>query len=449
MHLGKALAQAAAFGKPESFDKFRERVPQGWIEQALAIKEGVATMRRRRLPAVQVIWLVLAMALFRNRPIFEVVDKLNLALPDPRRPSVAPSAIVQARARLGDEPMKWLFERSAEEWAHESADKRRWRGLALYGVDGTSLRVPDSEENRLHFGGHSGGAKRGDSGYPLVRVVGLMALRSHVLAAVCFGPYATGEVTYAKELWAEVPDNSLVIEDRGFLNAGALIPVASQGVNRHWLTRAKKNTRWTVVKNLAPGDDLVEMRVSSQARKLDPTLPKTWLVRAIRYQRDGFQPQTLLTSMLDASAYPAKEIILLYHERWELELGYDEVKTEMLDREEAIRSKSPTSVNQELWGLFMAYNLVRLEMERVADEADVEPTRISFVAALRMIQDEMLWDANASPGAIPKHLKRLRVDLKRFILPPRRRERVYPRTVKIKMSNYAKKRRNPVAAVAI
>lgn len=127
MHLGKALAQAAAFAKPDSFDKFREQIPREWIEKALALKKGIATMRRRRLPAVQVIWLVLGMALFRNRPIFEVVDKLDLTLPDPHRPGVAPSAIVQARARLGEEPMEWLFERSANEWG---ACQRRSTSLA-------------------------------------------------------------------------------------------------------------------------------------------------------------------------------------------------------------------------------------------------------------------------------------------------------------------------------
>jgi len=449
MQLGKALAQAATFAKPESLDRFREQIPVEWIERALALKEGFASMRRRRLPAVQVIWLVLGMALFRNRPIFEVVDKLNLALPHPDRPDVAPSAIVQARARVGEEPMEYLFARSGEEWAHESANRHRWRGLALYGVDGSSVRVPDSDANRQHFGGHSAGEKRGDSGYPLVRVVGLMALRSHLLAAVRFGPYSTGEVTYAKELWPSIPDNSLTIEDRGFLNAGHLIPLASGGKNRQWLTRAKKNTKWVVLQNLGPGDDLVEMKVSSQARKQNPTLPKTWRARAIRYQVKGFKPQTLLTSLVDSVAYPAGEIIELYHERWELELGYDEVKTEMLDREEAIRSRTLQGVRQELWGLFLAYNLVRLEMESVAAEAGVAPTRISFVAALRMIQDEMLWCANSSPGAIPKHLRELRATLKRFILPPRRSDRVYPRAVKIKMSNYAKKRKSPAHAAPI
>jgi hypothetical protein len=118
----------------------------------------------------------------------------------------------------------------------------------------------------------------------------------------------------------------------------------------------------------------------------------------------GLRAQTLLTSLLDPQAFPADEIATRYHERWELELGYDEIKTEMLDREEAIRSKSPTAVTQELWGIFLAYNLVRLEMERVAEDAGVEPTRISFVAALRLICDEWLWCAVATPGAIPKHL---------------------------------------------
>jgi len=184
----------------------------------------------------------------------------------------------------------------------------------------------------------------------------------------------------------------------------------------------------------------VEMKVSPAARKKDPTLPKTWIVRAIGYRRKGFRPETLLTSMTDAEAFPAQEIIGLYHERWELELGFDEIKTEMLDREESIRSKSPTAVAQELWGVFLAYNLIRLEMERVADEAKVESTRISFVAAMRLIVDEWMWCAISSPGAIPKHLRKLRESLVGLILPPRRPERSYPRAVKIKMSNYARKR---------
>jgi len=103
-----------------------------------------------------------------------------------------------------------------------------------------------------------------------------------------------------------------------------------------------------------------------------------------------------------------------------IELGYDEIKTEVLEREESIRSQNPSSVAQEIWGILLAYNLVRLEMERVADEAGVAPTRISFIAALHLVCDEWLWCAVASPGNIPKHLRNLRAKLTRLILPPRR-----------------------------
>jgi hypothetical protein len=166
----------------------------------------------------------------------------------------------------------------------------------------------------------------------------------------------------------------------------------------------------------------------------------------VRYQRPGFQPQTLLTSLTDAKAFPAREIAALYHERWEIELGYDEIKTEMLDREESIRSKTPDGVRQEIWGIALAYNLIRLEMERVADQAKVPPSRISFVNAMRLICDEWLWCAIASPGAIPKHLHNLRAALTSLVLPPRRSHRTYPRAVKIKMSNYPRKRRSPTGA---
>lgn len=439
MHLRENLASVAEVPKPETFEQFRSRIDPAWIQQALEAA-GKATIRRRRLPAEQVIWLVMGMALFRDRAIKDVVESLDLALPGPRGPTVAPSAVAQARARLGDEPMEWLFDTSAKHWAHASADKLRWRDLALYGADGTTLRVPDSDENREHFTVAKGG-KRGPAAYPQARLVALLALRSHLIVKAAFGPYSTGEGTYASKLWPELPNHSLCIVDRNFFAAHSLIPLARDGTSRHWLIRAKSNQKWTKLKRLGPNDYLVEMTVSGQARKKDDSLPAHFEVRAIRYHRKGFRPGWLLTSMLDPEAYPASEIRELYHERWELELGYDEIKTEMLDREETIRSKSPKAVRQEIWGILLAYNLVRLEMERIADEAKVEPTRISFITALHYICDEWLWCASASPGAIPRHLRNLRASLRRFILPPRRPERRYPRAVKIKMSSYPRKRR--------
>lgn len=419
-----------------AFDRLRASIDPRWIDAALEAT-GTATLRRRRLPAEQVIWLVLGMAIYRGRPIDDLVANLDLVMPGSGRGSMARSAITQARARLGDEPLRWLFERCSEKWAHESARRHEWRGLALYGIDGTTARVPDSSENRAFFGDHTTG--RGVSGYPMVRLVTLMALRSHLLAAAAFGPY-DHEHRYARDLWPKLPDSSLAIVDRNFLAANILIPIAlSKG--RHWLTRAKSSTKWELLQKLGSGDELVQMEVSRDARAKDPSLPKDWVVRAITYRRPGFRPQKLLTSLLDATKYPAAEIIALYHERWEIELGYDEVKTDMLERQEAIRSKTPKGVLQELWAIGLAYNLVRLEMERIADEAAVPPNRISFVMSLRLIRDEWMWAAaSRSPGAIPKNLRRLRDEILRFVLPPRRSARSYPRAVKLKMSSYDRKR---------
>jgi len=139
--------------------------------------------------------------------------------------------------------------------------------------------------------------------------------------------------------------------------------------------------------------------------------------------------------------YPAQEIVALYHERWEIELGFDEVKTEMLEREEAIRSKSPVGVAQELWGLALAYNLVRLEMERAAEIAGVPPTRMSFARCFGAIRIHLLRFAAISPGKLARAVEALHRELaESYVLPPRRTDRLYPRAVKIKMSSYPRKR---------
>jgi hypothetical protein len=436
VRLSQSLALVAEHS-PQDLGRFRDSIEFTWIETALRAT-GTATLRRRRLPAPQVIWLVIGMALLRDRPIRDVVDKLDLAL-NPNDPLVAPSSISEARSRLGEQPLLWLFSRTAHAWGHASAERDRWRGLALFGVDGTTLLAPDTKQNVEYFGKSSG--TRGQSGYPLLRLAALMALRSHMVVNAAFGPYGKAEQYYASELWSALPDDSLTVVDRGFWSAAILIPLARGGRNRHWLIRAKSTTTGRVVKKLGQGDALVELDVSSQARKQNPALPRTWLVRVIEYQRKGFRPQRLITSLLDSDRYPAKEIIDLYHERWELELAYDVIKTETQGGAVApLRSKHPAGVSQEVWGLLIAYNLVRLEMERVADHAKVKPTRISFTMVLDMVCNEWLWlSGTGTPGAIPRHLQRLRADIGRCVL-PERRARFYPRAVKITMSNYAKKR---------
>lgn len=434
MKLDDALHEVAAFSVGDRLEGLKQHLQAEWIEEALAAS-GTVTLRRRRLPAEQVIWLVIGMGLIRNLSIEEVVDKLELALPDKKGTLVAKSAISKARTRVGEDPLAYLFAATAAEWATRSADASRWRGLALYGLDGTTMRVADSPENRVAFGSANAGGGRGMSGYPLVRVVAMMAVRSHVLSAFRFADYGTGEITLARDIWNELPEQSLVIIDRNFLVKQDLIDLETSG-ERHWLSRTKSNTKWATVEKLGRDDYLVAWDVHQCGG------PKTWTMRAIHYKRKGCARATILTSLVDAEKYPAKELIALYHERWETEIGYDELKTHLLDRQESIRSKTPAGVRQELWGIALAYNLVRLEMERVAVEAGVPPTRISFVASLALIRDELhtLSLRSMTPGSVPARLAMLRQRLKRLVLPPRRPDRRYPRAVKVKMSNYDRNR---------
>ncbi len=361
--MGKALWDLFPPGAADrgAFERFATHIPEGWIEEALEAT-GTASVRRRRLPAERVLWLTIGMALFRDLPIDAVVRHLEIALPSRSGAAAARSGIPRARQRLGTSAVQRLFFRTGQEWASRTAVEHAWRGHPVFGVDGTTVRVPDSASNRQHFGGRRSG--RGESGYPSVHIVTLMALRSHVLADACFGPMDTHELVLAEGCWRSTPANSLLIVDRLFLAAPMLLPIEQGG--RQWLTRARKDSAFEPVKRLGPGDELVEMRVSDKARATNESFPKTWTMRAIQYKRRGFRPKTLLTSLLDPVAYPRDEIVALYHERWEIELGFDEVKTEMLEREETIRSQSPAGVTQELWGLFIAYNLVRLELQAVA-----------------------------------------------------------------------------------
>jgi hypothetical protein len=164
-------------------------------------------------------------------------------------------------------------------------------------------------------------------------------------------------------------------------------------------------------------------------------------MRMIRYRKPGFKESRLITSLVDSKKFPTEELVALYHERWELEIGFDELKTHELAREETIRSRTAVGVRQEVWGVLLAYNLVRVEMERAATEAGVEPRRISFVNALSLIRTAwIVWSTPPlAPGRIPEGLLDLRRQLGHLLLPERRPERKYPRAVKIKMSPYAKK----------
>ena len=240
---------------PEAFAALGSHITPGWFLEALAAHpdpDAQASMRRRKLPLDRALWLIIAMALFRDRSIHEVVEHLDLAISDHTGgEGVAPSAIPPARKRLGAEPLQHLFALTAEHWAKHAAETDRWKGLSLWGADGTCLRLADTPSNEAEFGRPA--SWRSTSGYPQLRFVGLMALRSHLLAGMSVGGLHEGELTLVAPLWAKIPDHSLTIIDRGFLSWWPLQQLHASGSERHWLTRAKQNLKWVEVKQLGAG----------------------------------------------------------------------------------------------------------------------------------------------------------------------------------------------------
>jgi hypothetical protein len=418
---------------PPDWRRLGVHLPYEWIEAALEYK-GKASIRVRLLPARQVVWLVIGLALYRHLSIKEVLDDLDLALPELEGRCVTASAACQARERLGAEPLHWLFQTSAKAWHNEDRSAFQFHGMDLLAMDGTTLRLADSAANREHFGAQIYADKK-VANFPQTRGVTLMSVPTHLVLDARFGVYKTSEMTYARELIPSIPDNSLTILDRGFLSAELLCNLVARGTQRHYLIPAKSNTKWKLIDG-TDEDGTVEMEVSNEAMALDATLPATWRARAIRIADGKGKLVYLLTSLTDRKLFRVKQLIDCYWRRWEIETSYRELKHSMLGSAHTLRSMTVEGVTQEIWGALIAYNLVRVEIAKAALEAKCQPTDISFTLAFRTIQYELfIAAATQAQGKLPAGLKRLRqrlvLDLKEF-----RPDRKFDRVVKAKAQRY-------------
>lgn len=413
-----------------------EHLPVEWIEEAVQ-RTDATSIRHRRLPAEQVVWLMVALALYRHQSISEVLDTLGLAVPNERAPFVSKSAAAQARQRLGSDPLKWLFDHSAQHWCSQDRRAYIFKGLVLFAMDGTTLRTHDNAETREHFGAqnYSSGAI---ASYPQVRGVTLTALSTHLVHSAAFGQYGTNEMLYAKQLIDGIPNDSLTVFDRGFLSAEILCALTRGGSERHFVIPTKSNTRWEVIEGDENGDDFtVRMRVSPQARAKCAELPEFWEARAISVVDEQGRKRVLLTSLCDRRRYKPADVAKCYERRWGIETSYRELKQTMLGSALTLRSKTVDGVYQEIWGTLIAYNLIRLEIAKAALVVKCEPTEVSFIRAFHLIQFELQWAATTkSYGKLPSSMKHLRERMV-SLLNDERPDRKFDRAVKAKPHRYA------------
>jgi len=421
---------------PNQIESLSDLLPLELIEKALEQTETV-TFRKRKLPLESMVWLIIGMAIYNDKPLSQVVNLLDIVNRE-GKPFVAPSAVVQRRQALGEESMKALFELTQSHW-NKQAHHPHWNGLTLLGVDGVVWRLPDSEENKQVYSRHKN-ANHTDSEYPQVRMVCQMELSSHLVIGSAFDDYSVNEMKLAERLVTTTPDHSLTLFDRGFYSLGLLHYWQSQGTERHWLIPLKKGTQYEVVRKIGRTQSIVRLRSNPRARKLWPQLPEFIEARLVSKKING-KIRQVLTSMTDVMRYPVEDIADLYSHRWEIELGYREQKQYMLGNRLTLRSKLPEMVRQELWGILLTYNLIRFQMVKMCHhlKGNYLPYQLSFNGTLAHIMRLLVGLPYSSPGAIPGQLKYFYEISKSLINEPRR-ERNYPRVVKKRPQRYAHKK---------
>jgi hypothetical protein len=381
------------------------------IEEVLA-ETHRKERRVRLLPAHVVVYFVIALAIFQDG-YEEVVRRLVGGLQFMRAwrdewtvPTTG--ALTRARRRLGEAPMRSLFDRVARPLAGEGTPGAWLGGRRLMAIDGVQIDVPDTPANVAEFGIAVGGTRRP---FPQIRVVGLGECASHAVVAAQIGGIHTGERELARDLVGHVSPEMLVLADRGFYSFEFWQHYLVTGADLLW--RVNISLKLPVVRVFDDGSFLSEV-VTHKARGSSYKIPLSAVqdprdathipVRVIEYTVEGSgsnEPEffRLVTSILDPDDLSAVDLAAAYHERWEYEMSLKEIETQLLRSDRGLRSKSPEMVRQELWGLLLAHYGIRALMIEAADKADLDPDRLSFIRSLNVVRRQVTDQAAFSPLA--------------------------------------------------
>lgn len=381
-------------------------VPLAAVRSALS-ETGRESERVRDLPAHVMVYYVIALAFYMQVSYREVLRCLLegvrwLAGPGTKITPACKSAISQARIRLGEAPLRRLFETVCHPIATPTTPGSYYHQWRLVSLDGTTLDVPDTRSNAACFGRAS--AAHGETAFPQLRLVGLMEKGTHVIFAASLGPYTTSEIRLSRSVIPHLERGMLCVADRLFTNFDCFEQAASTGAELLW--RIRKDARLPLIERLSDGSYLSEIRpswrkavkkgvkgVKEKARRRMRRM-RRMRVRVIEYKLPGVQGAEplyrLVSTILDPKAAPANELAALYHERWEMEGAFDELKTHLRGGSRVVlRSKTPELVRQEVHGLLLAHYAVRGLMLEAAlsDPAGArDPDTLSFTHAVRVVR---------------------------------------------------------------
>ncbi len=372
--------------------------PPSLVDEVVASCERTE-QRNRSLPARAMAYFSIGMALHAEGSYEDVLALLTdgLAWSSGEAPPALPSksAIFQARARLGAEPLKALFTKVAKPLGTEGTPGVFLSGRRVLAIDGTCLDVADTAENAGFFG-RPGVNKGEQAAFPQARVVAVAECGTHAIVDAVVGAYSSAENTLAGELIDRLVPGTLLLADRGFCGFPLWSKAVGTGTDVLW--RASSTMKPRPIESLEDGSYLAELRPSGNAgRKANPLV-----IRIVEYTiadgRHNDETYRLFTTILDPSDASAEDLARAYSERWEIESAFDELKTHQRGARTVLRSKSPALVLQEIWGHLCCHYAIRTLMWEAADNAGVDPDRVSFVAALRIARRSIPAARDFSPS---------------------------------------------------
>ncbi len=442
--MGFSIRQVNAerkFCQELTVDALQAVIPAQTIDAVLTEHTAHAP-RERKFTMTVVVWILIAMNLYTALAIVHVIWKVAQGLrflwPDPDYVLPGDTAFADRRYHLGARPIVALFHTICRPIATLQTPGAFLFGLRLMAIDGTIEDVPDTPANTRAFGRFQ--AARGQSAFPQIQGVYLIECGTHAIIDAGFWPYNTSERVGGFRVLRSVGPGMLVLWDRGFHDYELLEAVQQRGA--HGLGRLPAHVKPQQVRPLADGSYLAYLTPSAYQRR---TQGERLLVRIIEYTlTDPALPgygerYRLVTTLLDSTTAPAYDLACAYHERWEIEIVIDEVDTHQRLAGRPLRSQKPVGVIQELYALLLAHYAVRVLMHEAAVQAGVDPDRLSFVHALRVLQDAILEFQITAPTDQARLYARLLRDITAGRLPARC-PRSNPRVVKRKMSNFRRKR---------
>jgi Insertion element 4 transposase N-terminal/Transposase DDE domain len=356
--------------------------PPDVVDEVIAAA-GRAEQRNRRLPARVMAYFAIGMALYSEGSYADVLSQLTDGLAwasgwaDSYRPP-SKSAIFQARARLGPEPVAALFARVAQPLASATTAGSWLAGRRLVAVDGTCLDVADTGHNAGFFG-RPGVAKGEQAALPQARIVALAECGTHAVFAAEIGTYAESEATLTERLLPRLAPGMLLLADRGFSHAGWRKATAT-GADLLW--RVRSDTHGPTTRHAGDLDDGSRLALlhKSTHRNSEPTLVRV-LDHTIDDGPENTSTHRLFTTLLDPTEAPAIELAAAYNQRWHIELILDELNTHQRAPRTVLRSKSPDLVKQEIWGQLCCHYAIRTLMADTAHHSTHDRDRANFVAA--------------------------------------------------------------------